>query len=330
MDSIKKILILPYFGEFNEYFQLWLNSCAKNKNTDWLLITDVDIEYNIPENVRVIKKTFLEVKTLFQQKFGFNIVLDKPYKLCDYKQYYGFLFEEYITKYEFWGYCDCDLIFGDIETFLEKKKFENYDKLLRTGHLSFVRNRKEINELFKKYDTYRITTTSPINYGYDESVEGYHLGFAGELLDNGYAFYQNDGVVADIDFRFFPFHVVSSPQRESIFLYDNGKTYRIDRTDDKRLQKTEVMYVHLQKRKMEVKCDLNSQKFLIIPNAFIDYDRMLLESDYFWMSVTEDKDNYFDFKMEKTNSRKRDFTRFWHEPHKVKCLLYRLSSRWKK
>lgn len=325
MNSVKKILIIPYFGKFNEYFQLWLNSCTQNKDINWLLITDIVIECNIPANIKVLKKTFLEVKELFKSKLGFDIVLDKPYKLCDYKQFFGFLFEEYIKEYDFWGYCDCDLIFGDLESFLSKEFFLNYDKILRTGHLSFVRNIKEINEIFKKYDTYKITLSSPVIYGYDESIDGYHLGFAGELLDNGYDFYYNDKLIADVDFRFFPFHVVSNPEKACVFLYDNGKTYRIDRTEDKELQKTEVMYVHLQKRKMDVKCSLDSQKFLIVPNAFIDYDIKLLESDYFWKSVTEDRSDYFDFKLEKKEARIRDIIRFWHEPHKINSLWYRMS-----
>lgn len=329
MNSIKKIVILPYFGKFNEYFQLWLNSCSKNRNIDWLLITDIENTYNVPSNVKILKKSFLDVKEIFQNKFRFKIILDTPYKLCDFKQFYGFLFEEYIEKYDFWGYCDCDLIFGDIESFLTEEYFLHYDKILRTGHLSFIRNKKEINEIFRKYDTYKISLSSPVIYGYDESVNGYHLGFAGELLDNGYNFYCNDRLVADVDFRYFPFHIVSCPEKAYVFLFDNGKTYRIERNVDKNLQTTEVMYIHLQKRKMQVKCRMDAKKYLIVPNAFIEYDSKLLESDYFWENVTKDKANYFDFVLEKRIARKRDVARFLHEPHKLDSILFRFSSRWR-
>lgn len=329
MNSVNKILILPYFGKFNAYFQLWLNSCGKNRDIDWLVITDIDNTYNIPSNVKILRKSFSEIREIFENKFGFRITLDTPYKLCDYKQFYGFLFEEYIEEYDFWGYCDCDLIFGDINSFLSKESFLHYDKLLRTGHLSFVRNIKEINEIFRKYNTYKITLSSPAIYGYDESVNGYHLGFAGELLENGYRFYCNDGLVADVDFRHFPFHEVSRPKKTCVFLYDNGKTYRMERTTDKELQKTEVMYVHLQKRKMEVKCKIDAKQFLIVPNAFVDYDSKLLESDYFWEKVTKEKANYFNFALEKREARKRDIVRFLYEPHKLDSLIFRLSSRWR-
>lgn len=329
MDNVNKILILPYFGEFNEYFQLWLNSCGKNRDIDWLIITDIENIYNIPTNVRILRKSFSEIKELIENKFEFKVTLDTPYKLCDFKQFYGYIFEEYIEEYEFWGYCDCDLIFGDIKTFLSVDLFLKYDKLLRTGHLSFVRNKKEINEIFKKYDTYKITLSSPVIYGYDESVYGYHLGFAGELLENGYKFYCNDKLVADIDFRYFPFHVVTCPERICVFLYDDGKIYKIERCDDKTLRKTEVMYVHLQKRKMEVKCKKDAKQFLIIPNAFLDYDSKLLESDYFWQKVAKEETDYFNYELEKRENRKRDIKRFLHEPHKLDSLIFRLSSRWR-
>ena len=33
----KVVFIIPYFGKFNNYFQLFLNSCAYNKKFEWLI-----------------------------------------------------------------------------------------------------------------------------------------------------------------------------------------------------------------------------------------------------------------------------------------------------
>lgn len=38
MKSI--IIIVPYFGEFPNYFQLFLNSCKYNESINWVIITD--------------------------------------------------------------------------------------------------------------------------------------------------------------------------------------------------------------------------------------------------------------------------------------------------
>lgn len=320
---MKKLLILPYFGKFNNYMYLWLESCRYNKNIDWLLITDQKIEVSIPENVKVIYKTFEALREEFQSKFDFKLCLQRPYKLCDFKPFYGYLFKEYTTGYDFWGYCDCDLIFGKIDNFLKDDMFEKYDKLLRLGHLTFVRNTEEINELFKEYDTYKMTLSSPAIYGYDESVEGYHLGFAGELKENGYRFFQKDTWVADIDFRHFPFRVVSNPENLCVFSFENGSIFQIQRKK-KKLIKKEMMYVHLQKRQMEVSSEIDSSRYFICPNKFLTYDESLLENDLFWKEVSEEQENYFDFKKERIQNTKRDILRFLHEPKKIDSLMYRL------
>ena len=321
---MKKLLILPYFGEFNCYFKLWLISCGENKNIDWLIITDSDVQESVPNNVKIVRKTFEDLKNEFQKKFNFKISLEKPYKLCDYKQFYGYLFEEYLEDYDFWGYCDCDVIFGDIMRFLPESIFETYDKILRTGHLSFVRNTKAINELFKKYDTYKIILSSPVIYGYDESIDGYHLGFAGELLDNGYHFYQNDELVADVDFRHYPFYIVSDATKACVFLYEKGHIFRINRVDNE-IMKTEMMYLHLQKRQMEIIDTLEDDSYLIYPNEIRKYNEKTLYEDSFWENALNEKNGYFDCKQEKKENLKRDVMRLIHEPKKIDSLLYRFT-----
>ena len=81
----KCILILPYFGKFNNYFELFLKSCALNPGYNWLIFTDCKDEYNYPKNVCVVKMTLEELHKRANEKLGFEVSLDAPYKLCDYK-----------------------------------------------------------------------------------------------------------------------------------------------------------------------------------------------------------------------------------------------------
>ena len=46
---LKKILIIPYFGKFNNYFELWLKSCEYNTDFDWLIFTDDKTNYQYLE-----------------------------------------------------------------------------------------------------------------------------------------------------------------------------------------------------------------------------------------------------------------------------------------
>lgn len=111
MKSI--VLILPYFGKFNEYFSLFLNSCKYNKTINWLIYTDDKRQFSYPPNVKVIYCTFSDFKKRIERNFQFNISLDAPYKLCDFKPAYGEALQQDIEEFNFWGHCDCDLIFGD-------------------------------------------------------------------------------------------------------------------------------------------------------------------------------------------------------------------------
>ena len=72
----------------------------------------------MPQNVKIVRCTFGELKEKFQKKLDVPLVLENAYKLCDYKQFYGYLFSEYLCGYDYWGYCDCDLIFGNIRRFV--------------------------------------------------------------------------------------------------------------------------------------------------------------------------------------------------------------------
>ena len=165
-------LIIPYYGKFPSIFDLWLKSCKNNPEIEWLLVTDIDCSEVLPLNVKRLNLTFKELKNKFEQKLGMSISLESPYKLCDYKPLYGYLFEEYLKDFDFWGYCDMDVVWGKIFDFLPMELFRKYDKILDLGHLSFIRNDKAINENFKKYRGYLTILKKPINYTNDEAWGG--------------------------------------------------------------------------------------------------------------------------------------------------------------
>ena len=53
---------------------------------------------------------------------------------------HGFLFEKYIKDFDYWGHCDCDLIFGNLEKNVTPLLNEDYDKLFAAGHLTIYKN----------------------------------------------------------------------------------------------------------------------------------------------------------------------------------------------
>ena len=126
--------IIPYFGKFNNYFQLFLNSCAYNENCDWIIITDDERQFIYPENIIIKYCTFEDICKKIRGKFDFDISIETPYKLCDYRPFYGRIFSDFLAGYKFWGHCDIDMIFGNISSFIKKGDMEAYDKIGIMGH----------------------------------------------------------------------------------------------------------------------------------------------------------------------------------------------------
>ena len=169
--------VIPYYnneGGFPNYFSAWLNSCRQNPTIDFLIFTDIAHEnYLIPANVRFISLTFPELRERFQSLFDFEISLERPYKLCDYKPVYGEAFQEWLADYVFWGHCDIDLLWGNIRTFFTDDLLNQYDKICNQGHCSIYRNSTRVNSLYRTMDAkgcldYREVFTHDMSYAFDE------------------------------------------------------------------------------------------------------------------------------------------------------------------
>ncbi|MEN9306552.1 MAG: hypothetical protein RL173_484, partial [Fibrobacterota bacterium] len=144
MTQSKIIVIQPYFGKLPNTFRMWYASCMANSTIDWLVVTDADTS-SLPHasNIRIVKMNFAEMQQRVQACFEFQICLDRPYKLCDFRVFYDKIWHEFIHGYDFWGYCDSDLVFGDIRKFARESILERSEKFLGHGHLSLLRNGAE-------------------------------------------------------------------------------------------------------------------------------------------------------------------------------------------
>jgi hypothetical protein len=172
---MKKIaLINCYMGEFPWFFKFFLKSCEFNPTIDFFIFTDNILGDNIPENVKIIPFSLTDFNQLATIKLGFDINIDKPYKLCDFKPAYGFLFSEYLEGYDFWGITDIDVIYGRIREFMTDEFLDNYDTIcvrhdFITACCMLFKNTNYVNNLFKKSKDYQMIFTSPKNYAFDET-----------------------------------------------------------------------------------------------------------------------------------------------------------------
>lgn len=278
----KVLFIIPYFGKFKNYFQLFLNSCDFNKDFNWLIITDDRSIYTYPKNVRVVYKSFNDLKMEFQSKFPFKLGLEKPYKLCDFKPAYGYLFNEYLSGYDFWGYCDIDLIFGNLREFINDNVLNTYDKIGVLGHLTLIRNKKETNEAFmlplnnksRYIDVFRSNTNYSFDEEFKESINSTFEEYNFKIFDQ-----INEANIYTKSSNFKIAKLVDKPNKyniesktRSFFLFDNGKLNRFFAKNGKMYSES-YSYLHMQSRKMKTNVSQTSSLFKIIPNSFDPVER---------------------------------------------------------
>lgn len=273
------LLILLYFGRFNNYFPLFLKSCSYNKKIDWLILTDTQDEYEYPPNVSVVYTVLEEVKLRAERKFGFSICMNNPYKLCDYKPSYGFLFEEYLKDYEYWGHCDCDLIFGNLDKMLIPLLKKGYDKLFAAGHLTLYKNNYENNRRFMKQyrgrNIYKEAYTTDRIFALDEDF--YEDNVHSIFLDDNAQVYDNDLCMnSAVGSAKFIRDYYAADNRQFIkeryvkarYYWDNGNLFRLFWKSAK-CEKQEFIYMHLQMRKMRLYKNVEkSDVFEIFPEHF--------------------------------------------------------------
>jgi hypothetical protein len=266
---MKIIIIVLYFGKLPANFNLWLNSCKKNKIVDWIFITDnIEIKIYEEKNFKVINTSLKNLKSKFEKVLKFEINLEKPYKLCDYKPAYGYLFKEEIKGYDFWGYCDIDLVFGKLENFLTEDLLTTYDKILRNGHFTLYRNTENINEIFKqkiiKTLDYKKVYNTDISCGFDESKKGVY----GKSLEINKKQYLKKNFV-DINPKIFNF--LEKREKKACYTYENGKIFSNILKKDK-LEKKEILYIHFQKRNIQCPNKIDTNLKYIISNKVISFD----------------------------------------------------------
>lgn len=281
----KIVFIVPYFGKFPEEFNLWLTSCGFNEKFNWIIFTDDHRPFNYPSNVKVVYTTFEETKALYQSKFDFSIALENPYKLCDYKPAYGHLYEDYIKDYDFWGHCDIDLIWGDLEKFITPEILSRYDKVFARGHCILYRNNNDVNVWYKTLGEsngidYKTVYTSNYSYAFDEGGGSLNWGGMNKLVKIKNKKYYHEAPFDDICVQYYNFVSgrdfdvdKNSFKKPVAYEYNRGSLFKVMLDKNNVIKKYESMYVHFQKRNMKVMVDdvNKADKFIMIPNKFLDW-----------------------------------------------------------
>lgn len=263
---MKITLINCYFGELPNYFPLWLQSCGANPKIDFLFVTDSIMDsYDVPENIHIIHKNWGELLKKIEAKFPFKIAINTPYKLTDFKPAYGYIFEEELLDSDYWGYCDIDLVFGDILKFIAPRIEEGYEKIYRLGHLTILKRTPEMIHLFEKEGgafKYTEVFSNKEFYSFDEHAGLMSIARKQRIKE----YYRED--MADISCRIK--RMTASRQKNynhQVFYYENGSVYRAF-VENGNIKKEEYIYIHFQKRQLQI--ESLGKSFYILGDMVVD------------------------------------------------------------
>lgn len=278
MKSI--LFILPYFGRFPNYFNLFLKSCEQNSSINWLLITDNDLrDFTIPVNVLVRYEQFADIQYRIKKLYGY--APQSPYDMCKYRVAYADIFLDALN-YDFWGYCDCDLIWGNLRYFFTEEVLNRYDKISWRGHMTLFKNSPEINNIYKLeisgFKTFKgcISNSDGVNL-FDE------VGINKIFDEEGLKIYKKIPF-ADLKIRSANFVCLHDlfPQNTNDFqifrwsVRDGLERIAINEATDTIVREC-IAYVHFLKRPMKLCGSDLSSSFLIVPNKFIDDEAISLK-----------------------------------------------------
>lgn len=153
---MKKIgVMIPYFGKFPEWSDLYFETLQRNKTIDFIFFTDCETGKYKAENIIFHKISFEDYVASVNQKLDFTFTPANPYKLCDLRPLFGFIHSDVFVPYDFYGWTDMDILFGDIRSFYTDEIFEKYDvisahEIRISGHLALFRNTEKNRSMYKK------------------------------------------------------------------------------------------------------------------------------------------------------------------------------------
>ena len=270
MKSI--VIIFPYFGKLPVQYKMWRASALCNPSISFMFFTNADVEP--ATNIIVHKMQFGDFQKIVQKAFDFPIILDRPYKLCEYKQAYGYILHDYIKGYDFWGFGDLDLVYGDIRAFFTDSVL-NHQFLLGWGHLTLLRNDEDTNTYFMKqekgYQNYKDAfTTRKITFFDEFGYKGCSDKWRDCRPEDCWLEWPFDNVSKPK--QSYHFNSMTRGWKQVIFEHVNGKLFMI-RFNKGKMEKKESLYAHFQHRSFMKDRVTDYSHFIVTPQSIIDYPK---------------------------------------------------------
>lgn len=167
------IVIIDYFGEWPEWFPLFIESCRWNPTITWLFHTDCQPYAERLDNVHFEYLTWNQYLSNVRTQLSIRFKPLQPYKICDIRPAVGQLYERDIRGYDFFGYGDLDVLYGNIRDFYTDAILNDNDVLSThhwclSGHFALIRNTEQLRNAFRLVPSWQTTLEDPMPRRFDE------------------------------------------------------------------------------------------------------------------------------------------------------------------
>lgn len=283
-------IIIPYFGKWPEWIDLYFYTCEQNSEIDWHFFTDCEIK-TLRDNIIFHLTSFVDYCNLVSDSLKINFNPSSAYKLCDLKPFYGFIHADTLTKYEFWGFGDIDVVWGNIKSFYTNQMLDKYDVFSThadrlSGHLAILKNNKKYAELCFKIKDWKEKLELEKNLALDETeftnllypFSKYFRKFYGKIIRhilnwrNAWVLYYNTVPLVNSVMRIKYRRLYFKEQHTTPILSDDGLTCKHD---------ADTWFY----KNGEITNNKTSQKYIYL--HFMIFKKNSFRNDYFW------KDNFY-------------------------------------
>lgn len=168
------LIIIPWFGPWPAWMRFFIKSCRWNPTVDWLLFSDAPPPEDLPPNLRVVTTSFEDYRALAASRLGIKPAWTEAYTLCDLKPTWGFIHPSEIAGYDYWGFGDLDVIYGDLRRFytpevLVHDVISAHEHIV-SAHFALLRTTPSMVSAFQQIPRWKARLSSAPYEGFDEQM----------------------------------------------------------------------------------------------------------------------------------------------------------------
>ena len=141
--TISKCMVVPYFGQYPEWFDLWMRNTERMREHGYDFLFDTD-EQDFQK--RVWRKLGIECPPM-----------NGTGRIWNFRPALGVLYEDEIKDFDYFGWTDFDMVYGRVENWYTDNELasvdihSNHDDYI-SGPWTLMRNTPVVANLFRRTD----------------------------------------------------------------------------------------------------------------------------------------------------------------------------------